>query len=112
MECMVPVSKQWVVKDTEYEWEFGEKIWVSPSSRHWEDSTNAMEKGHMLVCVVIRTMGEEEFHPVLSLNLPPPNFKKGDDTEPTKNLCSFFFASDDIHPNSVIYPKSTDGDAK
>ena len=60
-------------------------------------------------------MIEENYHPVIALNLPPsgtaePNETKDKGSNPVRAICTFFFAKDEPHYNSKIYPEKDPND--
>lgn len=118
LDTVLPESHDWTVKDMEYLWKFEEKVWVPSSSQEWNDNDTLVEKGHLILGTIMHTMMQEDFYPVIALNMPPSGVaetvpedkdnKEGDEKKESgkvnKNLCTFFFAKNVPHYNSSVYP--------
>ena len=112
LDCVLPEKHGWVIEKEEYIWKFEEKIWVPSSSKDWNEEETLIEKGHALLCTMLHSMLQEDYHPVIALNMPPSGVaeqEEGASSSRSRNLCTFFFAKDVQHLNSTIYPlKSSD----
>ena len=108
LDVVLPDSQGWSVENEEYYWNFEEEIWVPSSSSEWNEEETLIEKGHAVLCAVIHGMMEQDYHPVLAMNMPPSGVadEQGQESKSkhSRNICTFFFAKDIPHYNRSIYP--------